>query len=416
MIKRILFIAFAFIALWLALSSCDHRAKVVAPIHVPNLDTLKIYADKATQTADPKDQYFAAEYLLMQYTASDSTKAIALLTKSAEQNYPWAANQLGNIYSADSTDSHYDIQKAIQFYEQGVKNGSDRAMTNLANLYANGNGVQSNLKKAMQLRTDAILGLLKLAEQGNPAAQWRLGCNLYDGTGTQKNEKVGVDWIKSAAEQGYVPAFFSMGAIFANGMGDIPQNLKESFEWYLKGAEKGEAGAMYQVATCYSTGRGADNDLPKAFDWYLKAAELGYPDALFTVALYYQNGNGTDKNYSEAFKWYKKSAERGNTSAMNNIGAMYQSGQGVAKDEQEAFKWFMKAAEKGAAFSQRVVGDCYRDGTGVEVDKTQAFEWYKKAAAQADKTAMHRLGVCYLFGEGVPKDEKLSAFWFDQSR
>lgn len=135
------------LALMCTAVACTGKPKVVSPIYVPNVDSLKTYVDKAIQTNDPQDQYFAAEYYLQQYTSTDSTKAVELLLKSASQDLPWAANQLGNIFSEDSTNSRYDIKKAVEYYELGVKNGSDRAMTNLANLYINGKGVETNYDK-----------------------------------------------------------------------------------------------------------------------------------------------------------------------------------------------------------------------------------------------------------------------------
>ncbi|MDE5787552.1 MAG: sel1 repeat family protein [Bacteroidaceae bacterium] len=405
------------VLIMMSVVACNNRPRVVAPFnYVSNRDSLKTYVDKAALTNDPKDQFCAAEYYLRQYTSTDSIKAIELLLKSASQNFPWAANCLGNIYSKDSTNSYYDIKKAVEYYELGANNGADRAMTNLANLYINGEGVKPDYKKAMQLRTDAILGLLELAQKGDASAQQRLGVNLADGIGVPENEKAGYEWIKKSADQGYTPAQYGMGICYQYGYGGVKKDTKEAFEYYLKAANKGDEAALYRIAQCYKDGIGVENDLSKAFEYYLRTAELGNIDAMFEVALCYQNGYGTTTNHKEAFKWYKKCAERGNLNAYNNIGAMYSEGEGVTQDDKEAFRWFMKAAEAGNAFSQRVVGDFYYDGKGVEKDKTKAFEWYMKAAKEGDKIGMNRVARCYLLGEGVVKDDKLVTFWFDKSK
>ena len=396
--------------------ACNNRPKVVAPIEVPNLDSLKTYVDQAIKTNDPKDQYYAAQYYLEQYTSADTAKAIDLLTKSASQDFPWAANVLGNIYSADSTNSYYNINKAIEYYELGVKNGSDGAMTNLADLYVNGEGVETNLEKALQLRTDAILGLLALAEKGDAAAQQRLGANLADGTGVPVNRKAALEWIRKSADQGNINGISWLGWYYENGEGGLEQDLKEAFNYRLKAAEKGSVYDMLRVGIFYSSGTGVENDLDKAFEYFLKAAKLGNTDAMFPTANCYQNGHGTEKNYKEAFKWYKKCAERGNTSAMNNIGSLYLNGDGIAKDEKEAFRWFLKAAENGNSWSQRVIGDFYHDGVGTDADKTKAFEWYKKGAENGDRIAKSRLAYCYQNGEGVPKDIKLAEYWANQAQ
>ena len=364
--------------------------ELVSPVQLPNLETLESYVNKAPKTNDPQDQYFAANYYLEQHTAADTTKAIELLIKSAEQEYAHAATQLGNIYSADSTGSFYDLQKAVEYYEQGVKNGSDRSMTNLANLYINGKGVEKDYKKAMQLRTDALLGLLSLAEEGDAAAQERLGYNLVWGVGVPGNSIEGVKWIKKAADKGYNQALYRMGICYKYGYGDLQKDPKEAFYYFKRAAENDEnVYALNELASCYKSGFGVELNQSSAFENYLKAAKLGNTDAMFEVAYAYQQGIGTSVDYTEAFHWYKKCAERGHSTAQNNIGSMYQSGQGVARDDKEGFKWFLKAANSGSAWSQRVVGSCYLDGKGVEKDANKAFEWFKKSAEGGDNNGKY---------------------------
>lgn len=395
--------------------ACDHQTKVVSPIAVPNLDSLRTYLDKAAQTHDPRDQFFAACYYLEQYNANDSTKAIDLLIESAANDYPWAATELGYIYSADSTNTYYNIAKGVEYYQLGAKNGSDGAMIQLANLYINGRGVETNYQKALQLRADATLGLLQLAEAGDAAAQCRLGCNLADGIGVSANAKVGYNWIKKAADQGYVPAYYRMGIQNYYGYGGVEKNYDEAFRYFQRAAAKNHPNALYCLAVCYKNGDGIERNERLAFVNFLRGAELGDKDAMFGVACAYQDGNGTDTNYREALKWYKKCADLGNLRAQNNIGSMYENGQGVVADNAEAFKWYLKAANGGSAFSQSVVGTCYFFGKGVERDLTEAFEWYKKAAKNGDRTAMHNLAVCYQDGIGTVRDMDASRFWYEQS-
>lgn len=390
---------------------CNKHYEVKPPMEVPNLDSLATYVDEAIKTNDATDQYFAAQYYLKQLSSSDTTKAIELLIKSADQNSPWAANNLGNIFSEDSTNTHYDLNKAVNYYELAARNGSSRAMINLANLYIDGKGVQPDYNKALQLRSDAILGLLKLAEKGNVAAQKDLGCKLVDGIGVAKNAAAGVQWIKKAADKGFTPAYYSMGMCYSNGSGGLTKDYKEAFNYFKKAADKDYTSALSRLGEYYEAGLGVDRSDYFAFESYKKAADLGDRDAMFKVALAYQNGKGTDTDYKQAFKWYKKLADMGNTSAQNNIGSMYENGQGVVRDETEAFKWYMKAAQGGAAFSMRVVAGCYFEGSGVDRDVSKAFEWWKKAAEAGDILSMQNLALCYEVGLGTVKDTASAEYW-----
>lgn len=395
--------------------SCNNRPKVVSPVTLPNVDSLKSYVSKAPKTNDPLDQYFAAEYYLEQRTPSDTTKAIDLLTKAASQNEPFSANELGNIFSEDSTNCHYNVEKAVEYYKLGVKNGSDRAMINLANLYMDGRGVNTDYEEAFQLRSDAILGLLALAEAGDAAAQQRLGTYLIDGRGCPKNLTEGFNWVKKSADQDYPNALYSLGVCYQFGYG-VEEDKKEAFRFYERAAEKGGYSyAYYQLASMFASGLGVERNSEKAFENYLKAAELGKKEAFFTVALAYQIGDGVKKDFKQAYQWYKKAADGGDTNAMNNIGAMYDNGQGFAKNDREAFKWYLKAAEAGSPFSQRIVGFKYFNGEGVDRDLTKAFEWVSKAAQGGDNTAATALSNMYRNGLGTPVDLQAADYWERQS-
>ena len=46
---------------------------------------------------------------------------------------------------------------------------------------------------------EGFRALIKLAEQGNDAAQNALGDNFYDGIGVYANRQTAIDWYKKAA-------------------------------------------------------------------------------------------------------------------------------------------------------------------------------------------------------------------------
>ncbi|MGI4851457.1 MAG: tetratricopeptide repeat protein [Janthinobacterium lividum] len=83
---------------------------------------------------------------------------------------------------------------------------------------------------------------LKLANQGDAIAQYKLGCRYYLGKG-------------------------------------IDQDLATASEWYQKSAEQGCADAQYALGFMYEYGEGVDKNLLKAGIWYSKAILQGHIQA-----------------------------------------------------------------------------------------------------------------------------------------
>jgi TPR repeat protein len=154
---------------------------------------------------------------------------------------------------------------------------------------------------------EALRILQPLAEQGNAAAQNRLGSIYHDGTG-------------------------------------VTQNYTESLKWYRKAADQGIAIAQLNVGTMYENGLGVAKNYADALTWYRKAADQGLALAQSKLASMYYNGRGVTRNYVEAVKWYRKAADQGFAEAQNNLGVMYSEGKGVKRDYVEAHKWYSLAA------------------------------------------------------------------------
>ena len=72
--------------------------------------------------------------------------------------------------------------------------------------------------------------LRKLAEQGNPDAEWQLGVLYHDGDGLPKDDTLAVQWFQRAAEQGYVRAQSTLGAYYWAGRG-VPQDFSKAYFW-----------------------------------------------------------------------------------------------------------------------------------------------------------------------------------------
>src|SRR5262249_40940488 len=103
-------------------------------------------------------------------------------------------------------------------------------------------------KRWRELRTATLLGLFigvatlalltwarrslllhPRAERGEAAAQYWLAKASFNKAQTTAEYKLGVNWMRRAAEQGYAPAQLSLGLAYAKGLG-VPHDSDKAIE------------------------------------------------------------------------------------------------------------------------------------------------------------------------------------------
>ena len=124
--------------------------------------------------------------------------------------------------------------------------------------------------------------LLKLANEGNPLAQFRLGSLYYHGQSVAEDENMAIYWWK-------------------------------------KSAASGNAEAMYQIAHAYLFGSGAAKSVAdpdrEAAIWYFQAASAGHAEAAYTLGLLFLAGKGVVEDRNEAMRWFRSAASKGHAEA-----------------------------------------------------------------------------------------------------
>jgi hypothetical protein len=154
--------------------------------------------------------------------------------------------------------------------------------------------------------------------------------------------------FKKLAVLEYAPAQFSLGTMYADGLG-VAKDEQQAVYWWRKAAKDGDAKAPYNLALAYSDGKGVPKDDKQAAYWYTKAAYFGITDAQYNLGLMYAAGTGVAKDNKQSAYWYGKAADRGNAVAQYNLGALYADGVGVPKDGKKAAYWYCKASSRGEA-------------------------------------------------------------------
>ncbi|QJP07786.1 tetratricopeptide repeat protein [Pseudomonas multiresinivorans] len=126
---------------------------------------------------------------------------------------------------------HFE-KRRIEQLQQSAKYGYAPAMHELAIHYDSGDLVPRNLEKAAQLFRQA-------AEKGHPHAQWIYGLDLIHGrNGIEKDEKLGIEYVKKSAESKFEGALESMAEFYKKGIHGFPLDADKARHFQGKTNDK----------------------------------------------------------------------------------------------------------------------------------------------------------------------------------
>lgn len=109
------------------------------------------------------------------------------------------------------------------------------------------------LPKSTKVTADVndLAGLRRVAEQGDPAAQFALGARYATGEEVSQDYTEAVRWFTLAAEQGHILAQATLGAYYWAGRG-VPQDLTKAYYWSVLAQAGGDQASKYRVAVLAS--------------------------------------------------------------------------------------------------------------------------------------------------------------------
>jgi len=114
--------------------------------------------------------------------------------------------------------------------------------------------------------------LLARGQQGDAAAQSKLGWMYATGEGVAQNYDEAVKWLRMAADQGNVAAEMNLAVSYAKGDG-VTQDYAEAANWYRKAADQGNGAAQRNLGAMYVQGQGVPQDYVLAYVWFDIAAK-----------------------------------------------------------------------------------------------------------------------------------------------
>ncbi len=249
---------------------------------------------------------------------SDAARKLFEETKTkAENGDVNAQRDLGLEYEVGKAGGNYvaqDFAEAMKWYRKSADQGSAIAQLMLAQMYANGEGVDTNLDESAKWYR-------KAADQNFATAQFILGTCYSLGNGVVKDDVEALKWYRKAAELGYADAQFNLGIYYFRGQG-VAQNYVEAVKWYRKAVDQGHANAEANLGVCYEHGQGVTQDYAEAMKWYCRAAVQGNDKGQCNLGILYAKGEGVTQNYLEAYYWFTLAAAQGNILAASHRDVM----------------------------------------------------------------------------------------------
>jgi TPR repeat protein len=224
--------------------------------------------------------------------------------KKDNKNYVPATLEYGTL---DKNINIADLKKK-------VKEGDIVSMYNLGLYYHIGQNVTLNYKTAVKYYKMALeKGAKKKSADSQrviAAASNNLALLYLNGQGVEKDAAKAVELYTVAANLGNAISQRKLGECYEKGEG-VEENAAEAVKWYAQAAEKKDAVAMTNLARCYALGNGVEErDLVIAANWYRQAAEQGYTEAQYNYGRCLMNGVGVARNFDEGLAMYKIAADK----------------------------------------------------------------------------------------------------------
>ena len=95
-------------------------------------------------------------------------------------------------------------------------------------------------------RASDFESMRKLAEQGDPAAQFAMGAHYVTGEDVAQDYPQAVRWFSLAADHGHVTAQSTLGAYYGVGRG-VPQDFSKAYFWSILAQAGGDEASKYRI-------------------------------------------------------------------------------------------------------------------------------------------------------------------------
>ena len=196
-----------------------------------------------------------------------------------------------------------DFEQAINYFDKAIESGDSYAMGFLGYMYSEGNHVEWNKLKAIELWTKAISIFNETGKYSNrhpnDIRTWMeiyIAHSYFDGGGgVIQNYQLAYEYYLSAAKAENPIAYKRLGDIYRDGLGLARPDRKLARKWYIKAAVAEDDDRLKESKQCHEAIREAQYQLgslykkkysifkkknnAKALNWFTRAATNGHRKA-----------------------------------------------------------------------------------------------------------------------------------------
>lgn len=383
---------------------------------------------------------------LDQHAATDAVTKLTAMTKTKG----WlgeavALSWLANVYRSGLGGKKPDEYAAFKFMDQAARTKYSYAVSVVAIMYANGQGIFPDKAKAYELFQLA-------ASSGDEYSRLAAADALVAGDGVTKNVSEAMKLYQQGANANYTPSLEKLGWIHRQGLegSGVRPSFEQSERFFKRAIEAGSDTALVALSQIYlqeaadtkdterknsltfdadklisgaikagnsdamvmmgdrlkAAGRGAD-----AYKQYERAAKLGDANGAFNAG-YLLDLSGDKKNGAA---YYEQAVQAGVPAAMYHLGLLLSEGDGVSKDVARAFKLYEAASRAGHTCAMVSLAVALGNGLGVAKDERAAFAWFQKAGSLGNGTGMWNTGRWLYNGVGTAINKAIGKEWYSKA-
>lgn len=153
----------------------------------------------------------------------------------------------------------------------------------------------------------------------------------------------------TGSEQGDGGCLYEMSQCYLSGY-SVHRDVVKGFEFLKRAANVGYVGGKRLVGYCLHAGMGTDVDLVQSAKYYKVAAEAGDVHTLCHFALSIIFGHGVERNPKFGVGLLRTAAIVGSIDALVRLGDCYKEGWGVEEDAEMEFRLYSEAANRNNTY------------------------------------------------------------------
>lgn len=252
--------------------------------------------------------------------------------------------------------------------------------------------------------------LMRNANAGDAPSQHELSLRYLTGTGFAPDTVRAAQWMKKAADQGYILAKFNYGIYLNNGWG-VDWDPFEAYRYFVHTAEKNMREGQYVLGVMYTDNLTVQRNYQKAYDWVQRSANQGYPPAKDLLTELDKRGitgsSGAKKDTTGKGTRSPQPLQQtlAASQAIQPVLLEFDEDTTVQADDmtllQELFNEGNEELRTTLGISGILTDSLQRDSTG--------FALISRAADIGNPEAMTIVARCYEKGVGVKKDRLMAA-------